>query len=157
MISPQNLHRILFTSIFMLTPAFLFILQHFLPLVNRIVFNVEHNSRCGTSVEGFALKLLNGVWNTPYPAFPNCFAILDRFPPPTGRKRRARRLSKLLRNFGQVSASYGAETARSPWSLQERKNHGAAAATCSAVNLSPASRLNHRHSTRLAPLSAVFL
>jgi hypothetical protein len=91
MISPQNLHRILFTSIFMLTTAFLFILQHFLRLVNRIVFNVEHNSRCGTPVEGFALNLLNGVWNTPYPAFPNCFAILDRFPPPTGRKRRARR------------------------------------------------------------------
>ncbi|WP_352416552.1 hypothetical protein [Oscillibacter ruminantium] len=134
MISPQNLHRILFTSIFMLTPAFLFILQHFLPLVNRIVFNVEHNSRCGTSVEGFALKLLNGVWNTPYPAIP-----------------------KRIRVFGLVSASCGAETARSPWSLQERKNHGAAAATCSAVNLSPASRLNHRHSTRLAPLSAVFL
>ena len=41
---------------------------------------------CVTHVEGFALKLLCGVCNTPYPAIPNCFAILDWFPPPTGRK-----------------------------------------------------------------------
>lgn len=40
---------------------------------------VEHKkntkTKCGTQVDGFAIKLLDDVWNTAYPAIPNRFAI----------------------------------------------------------------------------------
>lgn len=87
--SPQVLHRILFTRIFTQSPSHIPILQHFPRLVNRIVFQVEHKKVCGTHVEGFALKLLNGVWNTPYPAIPKRICVFGWFPPPAERKRHA--------------------------------------------------------------------
>lgn len=55
---------------------------------------------CGTLVEGFALKLLSGVWNTPDPAIPKRICV-----------------------FGMVFALFRAKTASAPAKLRREKRH----------------------------------
>lgn len=60
-------------------------------VVPQGLFPVEHGGNttrpCGTSVDGFAVKLSNGRWNRPYPAIPNRKAVLGWLPPAGGNSR----------------------------------------------------------------------